>query len=76
MLRLRGWDRELPADGAGGSFGYLAVTRHGRAEIASLVVPDAVPRAFAQQGATVVGQVMLELASFQAAARSIVIGST
>ena len=42
----------------------------------SPVAPDAVPRPFSQHLAALLGEMTLEVAKLQAAARSMVIGST
>lgn len=73
---LRYGDAELFADRSDRAGRDLAVSWDGRAEIAGGLVPDAVPGAFAQELTPVSSEVTLELATIQAAARSIVIGST
>ena len=52
------------------------MARNGRTKIASPVAPDAVPRPFPQNLAALIAEMALELAKLQAAATSIVIGST
>ena len=51
------------------------MTWEGRANVALGMVPDAMPAALAQQFASVVCEMALELTSGHAAARSIVIAS-
>ena len=73
---LWGGDAELFADGSGGACRDLTVAGNGCAPVVERMAPDAVPGALAEKLTPVDGEVPFEVASVQAAARSIVIDST